>query len=306
MIKIFGHKSPDTDATASAIIWAWHMTHNQNTPTTPYVLGTPNTEAAFVLKHWNIDQPEIISAINKNDQVIIVDTNNPAELVENLDQAEIIQIIDHHKLVGGITTAKPIDITIKPLASTASVMATLMSELDMEALPREIKGLMLSCIISDTLAFRSPTTTTFDQTLAESLALELDININSYADQMFTAKSDVSHLSAEELIYMDSKQYSVQDKKFRVSVVETTDPQSILDRKSEITKALPIIAEKDGVDGVLFFIVDIIREESTFLLPDDITKQVALTSFEVKIDSDQILLPGVISRKKQIVPNLKY
>jgi manganese-dependent inorganic pyrophosphatase len=185
-------------------------------------------------------------------------------------------------------------------------MATLMSELDMEALPREIKGLMLSCIISDTLAFRSPTTTTFDQTLAESLALELDININSYADQMFTAKSDVSHLSAEELIYMDSKQYSVQDKKFRVSVVETTDPQSILDRKSEITKALPIIAEKDGVDGVLFFIVDIIREESTFLLPDDITKQVALTSFEVKIDSDQILLPGVISRKKQIVPNLKY
>lgn len=306
MIKIFGHKSPDTDATASAIIWAWHLTNNHHTPSTPYLLGKPNTEAAFVLKHWNIDQPDIISAVADTDQVVIVDTNNPAELVENLNDADIIQIIDHHKLVGGITTAKPIDISIKPLASTASVMSTMMTEAEMENLPREIKGLMLSCILSDTLAFRSPTTTEYDKNLAESLALELGLDLQNYADQMFAAKSDVSHLSVEDLIYMDSKKYPVQDKIFRVSVVETTSPQSILARHAEIVAALSTVAEKDEVDAVLFFVVDIMAAEAILFTPDEFTQSVANKSFDVSATGETVTLPGVVSRKKQMVPNLKY
>lgn len=304
--KIFGHYSPDTDATASAIIWSWYSNTVLNKPATPYVLGTPNTEATFVLQYWQQDQPNILTELNQNDEVIIVDTNNPDELPSNLGQANITQIIDHHKLVGGLSTNQPIDITIKPLASTASVMMTLMSDAAKKNMPTPIKGLVLSCILSDTLAFRSPTTTTFDQNLTESLATELKLDIHDYAQQMFAAKSDVSHLSALELIHLDSKVYPVQDKKFRVSVIETTTPKTILSRQQEIQNSIETLVSEGEIDGVLFFIVDILAEQATLLIDNDITKQVAESSFNQTVTEKTLVLPGVVSRKKQIVPTLKY
>jgi len=138
-LKIFGHRSPDTDATASAIIWAWYLSQ-QGIESTPYVLGTPNTEALFVLKEWGFDIPEILTSVSKEDEVIIVDTNNPEELFENINETSVVQIIDHHKLVGGIQTAGPIDITIKPLASTASVVYLMMGVDEVSDLPKNIAG----------------------------------------------------------------------------------------------------------------------------------------------------------------------
>ncbi|PCH93583.1 MAG: manganese-dependent inorganic pyrophosphatase, partial [Rhodobacteraceae bacterium] len=168
MIKVFGHKAPDTDATGSAIIWAWYLTA-QGTAATPYVLGTPNTEAAFVLERWGYETPALLEDVSADDKVVIVDTNNPAELPEHVNDAEIIEIIDHHLLVGGIKTKQPINITIKPLACCATIMAGMMGA-DLATAPREIKGLILSCILSDTLEFRSPTTTQIDIDMAKELA----------------------------------------------------------------------------------------------------------------------------------------
>ena len=157
MIKVFGHKAPDTDATGSAIIWSWFL-ETKELETTPYVLGTPNTEAAFVLKRWGYDTPALLEDVNADDMVVIVDTNNPAELPEHINDATIIEIIDHHMLVGGLKTNQPINVTIEPVASTATVMANMMGE-ELATAPDAIKGLILSCILSDTLEFRSPTTT---------------------------------------------------------------------------------------------------------------------------------------------------
>ena len=203
-VKIFGHKSPDTDATASALVWAWYL-NEKGTPAKAYVLGTPNTETLFVLKHWGFEVPELLNSVSAEDKVVIVDTNNPAELFDNINDTQIVQIIYHHKLVGGIETPAPIEFCIKPLASCASVMYTLMSDSDIAAMPKPIKGLMLSCVLSDTLEFRSPTTTDKDKEIASILAEQLDVNINEYAIKMFEAKSDVSHFSDEDLIKMDSK-----------------------------------------------------------------------------------------------------
>ena len=152
MIKVFGHKAPDTDATASAIIWAWYLEQKGETAI-PYVLGEPNTEAAFVVNYWGFDSPEILKDIEHEQDVIIVDTNNTAELPENINNANIIEIIDHHLLVGNLKTKNPISVTIKPLASTASIMAGMMGD-DLINAPKEIKGLILSCILSDTLEFQ--------------------------------------------------------------------------------------------------------------------------------------------------------
>ena len=303
-IKVFGHKSPDTDSTGSPIIWAWYLTEHRKTPAEAKLLGEPNTEAAFVLKKWNLPKPEIISGIAAGDKVVIVDTNNPAELPEGINDAEIVQIIDHHKLTGGLTTAGPIDITIKPLACTATIMHNLMGQ-NAAKMPREIKGAMLSCILSDTLEFRSPTTTEQDKALALELAKDLGIDVSAYAAELFEAKSDVGAFSDAELLRMDSKEYNVAGKELRVSVLETTAPKMILDRKASLMKSMESVAAEDGADQVLLFVVDILNEEATLLVPNDLVKRMAEASFGATVTGDTVVLPGVMSRKKQIIPALK-
>ena len=300
---VFGHKSPDTDSTGSPILWAWYLNEVMGGDAEAVLLGEPNTEAAFGLEHWNLPKPRIIDSVDEGQACVIVDTNNPAELPDAINAADIQAIIDHHKLVGGLETAGPIDITIRPLACTATIMIDLMGD-DAEKMPDWAKGAALSCILSDTLEFRSPTTTDHDKTLAEKLASELNIDLGRYAAQMFEAKSDVSAFSDAELLRMDSKEYAVGDTKFRVSVLETTAPDVVLSRKDSLMTSMGDVASEDGVDQVLLFVVDILNEEATLLVPNDLVKSVAEKSFSASVDGDSVVLPGVMSRKKQIIPNL--
>ena len=300
---VFGHKSPDTDSTGSPLIWEWFLNHT-GIEAKAALLGEPNTEAAFVAKHWGFDLPEIIKDVDNDQSCVIVDTNNPAELPANINNADVLAIIDHHMLAGGLETKKPINITIRPLACTATIMHQMMGD-HAGHMPKGIKGLMLSCILSDTLAFRSPTTTEMDRDVAEALAKDLDIDIEAYAGEMFEAKSDVSAFSDAELLRMDSKEYAVDGKKFRVSVLETTAPQIVLDRKASLMETMPKVAKEDKVDEVLLFVVEIIKEEATMLIPNDTVKAVAEKSFDATVDGDSVVLPGVMSRKKQIIPALK-
>lgn len=302
-IQVFGHKSPDTDSTGSPIIWAWYLSEVKGTPAKPVLLGEPNTEAAFMLQRWGLEKPEIINGVEPAQPVIIVDTNNPAELPSGINDADILQIIDHHKLVGGLETAGPIDITIRPLACTATIMYQLMGD-DTAQMPEAIRAAMLSCILSDTLEFRSPTTTDIDRSVANDLANELGISIPDYAAELFAAKSDVSSFSEAELLRMDSKEYEVSGKQFRVSVLETTSPAAILSRKDALMDAMDAVASEDGADQVLLFVVDILNEEATLLVPNDLVKAVAEKSFGASVSGDTVVLPGVVSRKKQIIPVL--
>ncbi|SDW71204.1 manganese-dependent inorganic pyrophosphatase [Ruegeria halocynthiae] len=301
---VFGHKSPDTDSTGSAILWSWYLNEVKGEQAQPVLLGEPNTEAAFMLERWDLPKPQIIEDVAEGAPVVIVDTNNPAELPANINSANIRAIIDHHKLVGGLETKGPIDITVRPLACTATIMVDLMGD-DAAKMPDAIKGAALTCILSDTLEFRSPTTTAYDRTVAEKLAAELGLEVSAYAADMFAAKSDVSSFSDAELIRMDSKEYEVDGTKFRVSVLETTAPGIVLDRKDSLVASMVDVAEEDGVDQVLLFVVDILNEEATLLVPNDLVKGVAEKSFGAVVDGDAVVLPGLMSRKKQIIPNLK-
>ena len=304
MIKVFGHKSPDTDSTGSPIIWAWYLSEVKGRPATPALLGEPNTEAAFVLKRWGLEKPEIIADVAPGEEVVIVDTNNPAELPASINDANVIQIIDHHLLAGGLKTKAPIDITVRPLACTATIMHDLMGA-DAARMPEPIRCAMLSCILSDTLEFRSPTTTAHDREVAETLARQLGISIPDYAAELFAAKSDVSAFSDAELLRMDSKEYNVAGKDLRVSVLETTAPRMILDRKASLMASMDGVAKEDGADQVLLFVVDILKEEATLLVPNDLVKRIAEASFGAKVTGDTVVLPGIMSRKKQIIPALK-
>ncbi len=301
---VFGHKSPDTDSTGSPLIWAWYLNDVKGVDAKPVLLGQPNTEAMFMLNRWGFDMLEIITDVADDQTCVIVDTNNPAELPANINGADVVQIIDHHKLVGGLETKGPIDITIRPVACTATIMFDLMGD-DAAKMPDNIKCAMLTCILSDTLEFRSPTTTDRDREVATHLAVELGISIPDYAAEMFAAKSDVSSFSDAELLRMDSKEYEIEGTKFRVSVLETTSPATVLDRKASLMDTMPTVAKEDGVDQVILFVVDILNEEATLLVPNDLVRGLAKTSFAVDATGDSAVLPGVVSRKKQIIPNLK-
>ena len=303
-VQVFGHKSPDTDSTGSPIIWAWYLNKIKGISAQARLLGEPNTEAAFVLNRWSLEKPAILTELADDTPVVIVDTNNPTELPENINATDITAIIDHHKLVGGLETKVPIDITVRPLACTATIMYDLMGQ-DADRMPEAIKGAALSCILSDTLEFRSPTTTDHDRDIANKLASDLGVDIPSYASEMFKAKSDISAFSDVELLRMDSKKYTVGHTKFRVSVLETTAPKLVLDRKDSLMASMRDVADQDGIDQVLLFVIDILRQEATFLVPNDLVKTVAQNSFGVDVLGDTIVLPGIMSRKKQIIPNLK-
>lgn len=303
MIKVFGHTAPDTDSTGSPIIWAWYLNEIRKTPAVAVLQGEPNTEAAWMLTRWDLTKPEIIADVAPGDDCVIVDTNNPAELPASIGQANVLEIIDHHLLAGGIKTGVPINITIRPLACTATIMHDLIGE-DMERAPDAIKGAMLTCILSDTLEFRSPTTTPHDRAVAEKLAADLGLNVTDYAAQMFAAKSDVSAFDDQALLRMDSKEYELGGKQLRISVLETTAPQVLLDRKAALMAAMPAVAAADGADEVLLFIIDILKEEATLLIPNDFVRQVAERNFGAKVSGDSVVLPGIMSRKKQIIPAL--
>jgi manganese-dependent inorganic pyrophosphatase len=300
---VFGHKAPDTDSTGSPLIWAWYLSHD-GIPAEARLLGTPNTEALWVAKRWGFDLPPVISDVADGQACVIVDTNNPAELPANINNADVVAIIDHHKLVGGLETKGPIDITIRPLACTATIMHDLMGHHVGHA-PAGIRGLMLSCIISDTLEFRSPTTTPHDRAVAERLAASLGVSIPELAAEMFAAKSDVSAFSEAELLRMDSKEYTVGGTDLRVSVLETTSPGVVLARKAALMAAMPAVAAEDGAHEVMLFVVDILNEEATLLVPNDRIKTIAEASFGCKVTGDTVVLPGIMSRKKQIIPVLK-
>jgi manganese-dependent inorganic pyrophosphatase len=305
MIKVFGHKAPDTDTTCCAILWAWYLNEHTRTKAAPYVLGPLNNETAFVLNRWGLPTPAILPALQSTDQVAIVDTNNPQELPENINDTTIMSIIDHHKLVGGLKTNKPLEMIIRPLASTATVIHDYIGD-HAETLPPAMQGLVLSCILSDTLAFRSPTTTPHDQSVAESIAKNLGVDIATYAAEMFAAKSDISSFSDAELIKLDSKKYEVGSKNFRVSVIETAAPQLVMTRKDGLVSAIKqCVQEESDCDEVLLFMIDILSESATAFTYNELTTQVIEKSFGVAVSGDTHALPGVVSRKTQIVPVLK-
>lgn len=303
-IKVFGHKSPDTDATVSAIVYAWYLNEVQKQPAEAYVLGDLNNETKYVLDRFNFNVPRLLGQLSSDDTIIVVDTNNPDELFENINDAELVEIIDHHLLVGGISTTTPISITMRPMASTASLIYTRINP-ELHTISKDLAGIMLAAILSDTLEFRSPTTTEEDKIIAEELANIAGVDMHELATEMFNAKSDISHLSPEEIITMDSKIYDIHGKQMRVSVVETTNPKYTLDQKDAVKERMITHAQENNLDDVLLFVVDILNEEATFVAATNEAKSLVEKSFNVTITDDTVVLPGVVSRKKQIIPELQ-
>jgi manganese-dependent inorganic pyrophosphatase len=305
MLKVFGHLNPDTDTTISAIAYAWYLTEHCDQEATPYVLGELGKEALYALKANGQPAPELLTELKEGDEVVIVDTNNPEELPATLSQATLRGIVDHHKLTGGISTSEPIEITMRTVGCTATVIWQLMQEKGVETIPAHIAGLMLAGIVSDTLKFTSPTTTESDRQAATALESMAQVSLDELATGMFDAKSDLTGMSAKDLLLSDSKVFELAGKKVRISSLETTKPANALAMQAELTEALEALKAEQHLDGAFFFVVDIINSAAELIVSSDFERGVAEKGFGLQFEGSTLALPGVVSRKKQIVPAIE-
>ena len=205
MKSIIGHKNPDTDTICSAIAYEAFLVA-KNVEAKAYALGEINNETKFVLEKFEVDFPEMINELPHNSEIILVDHNEKGQSIENLSDLDVVEIIDHHK--ANLRTDKPIKICIEPLGASCSIIAKKFLAKDLE-ISRKIAQVLIAGIISDTLFFRSPTTTETDKQLVEKLNKVAGINdLEVFSLEMFNAKSDVKNISTKDLVKLDYKQFN--------------------------------------------------------------------------------------------------
>lgn len=303
-VKVFGHIPPDTDSTCSAIVYAWYLSTFKSMDAQPTVGAEPNREAKFVLEHFGFKIPEPIGDLLEGQKVVIVDTNNPEELPKDIDKCEILEIVDHHKLAG-LKTPTPLNITIRTYASVPTVIWEIMNFEQREALSPEMAGLMLAAIVSDSLKFTSSTTTQKDIEVAHALAQIAGEDIDSLAEQMFAAKSDLTGMSVQDILLSDYKVVDAGSKQAMVAVLETTNTTSAMNIREELIAEAHKVKQAQGLDYLFFFVVDIISTKAIVFkmgsAEDDLVEQ----AFGAEFGNNAVLeLPGVVSRKKDMIPAL--
>lgn len=302
MTKVFGHKSPDTDATCAPIAYAWFL-RQKGEEAEAFVLGELNRETKFVLKTAKVEAPKLLDKLSEGEEVVIVDTNNPEELPANIDKVAIKAIVDHHKLFG-IKIEHPLEVYMKPVGCSSTLVYQLMQK-DNVVPSKEIATLMLSAILSDTLKFTSPTTTDDDKKTAEELTKIAGVNIDKHAEAMFAAKSDLTGMSAHDILVIDSKVFDFAGKKVRISSLETTKPENAKKLQAELLNEMEKIKRDENLYEIFFFIVNILKTNSELLVSNENAKELAKKAFNNDFSGDYMVLPGVVSRKKQIAPALE-
>ena len=302
-IKVIGHKVPDTDCTLSAIIMAdflekkWYKSEY-------FIQWKLNKETEFVLDYFWIEVPKIKTSFEAGTRVCLVDHNEKTQSLDNLEELEVEWIVDHHKF--DFKSKSPLYIKAEPLCSTGSILYKLYKENNFE-ISTKIANLILTCILSDSLLFRSATTTKEDTLIAEELKQISDIkNIDEFAMKMFDAKSDLWDISVLDLIKYDYKEFNFNWKKAWIGTLETTNPNYALWRKKEILEWLKTIKENDKLDFIMLSIVDILNEKNTTIILDEDAKIISEV-FNTEVNDNLADLKNRLSRKKQIVPELsKY
>lgn len=302
MSKVFvtGHKNPDTDSICSALSYA-ALKQAQGVEAVAVRLGEVNKETQYALDYFQVEAPELIASVEEKQAVMLVDHNEPAQSVDGLDKAELLEIVDHHRL-GGLNTADPIFVHIEPVGCTATII-TKMFDCQKVELPKKIAGLLLSAIVSDTVLFKSPTCTEQDKAAAEKLAVIAGVNLKEYGMAMLKAGADLGDLTPAQIAKTDSKPFSFGNYKAIVAQISVMDTADILAKKAELVAAMQELCQNEGYDMSLLMVTDIM-EESTELVFVGEPKQLIADAFGKDASGDSIYLPGVMSRKKQIVPQL--
>ena len=298
-ILVFGHKSPDTDSICSALVKAILDKKKNDVEHIPARLGNVNKETQYVLDYLGLEAPMFLENIEEGQKVILVDHNEFAQSANGIENAKIIGVIDHHR-ISGFQTAEPLYFTARPYGCTCTILYNMFKDSNIEIEKTEAV-LMASAIISDTLLLKSPTTTKKDVEALKDLATIANLDINTYGLDMLKAGTDLSSFSAKELLEIDAKCIDMKGNKVVIAQVNTVDIEDVLKSQKDLEAAINKKIEEENLDLFMFAITDIVNSNSEALVLGKRT-DIVEKAYNVKLENNRAFLPGVVSRKKQMLP----
>ena len=302
-ILVFGHQNPDSDAIGSSLAFAYLAKEAYGLDTEAVALGIPNEETAFVLDYFGVKAPRVVESAKAEgvDTVILTDHNEFQQSISDIKDVTVYGVVDHHR-VANFETASPLFMRLEPVGSASSIVYRMFKENNV-AVPKELAGLMLSGLISDTLLLKSPTTHVTDPQVAAELAEIAGVNLEEYGLAMLKAGTNLASKSAEELIDIDAKTFELNGNNVRVAQVNTVDIAEVLERQGDIEAAITAASKANGYSDFVLMITDIINSNSEILALGANTDKVE-AAFNFTFENNHAFLAGAVSRKKQVVPQL--
>ena len=301
-VLIFGHKNPDTDSICSSIVKAIIEEKRDGRKYKAVRLGNVNKETQYVLDYLGLELPELIEKVEEGQEVILVDHNEFNQSVEGIEKANILEVVDHHR-IANFETSEPLYYTARPYGCTSTILYEEFKKLG-HKIDKKEAVLMLSAIISDTLLLKSPTITEYDKKALEELGKISEIDVNEYGLEMLKAGTDLGEFSAEELVNLDAKNLDKEGTKYVIAQVNTVDIQDVLKRQEELEGAMKAEIEKKGLSLFVLAITDILNSNSEIIALGQKAEAVE-KAFDVKLENNCAFLEGVVSRKKQLLPNIE-
>ncbi|EKD99788.1 MAG: Inorganic diphosphatase PpaC [uncultured bacterium] len=306
-IYILGHISPDLDSIASAVEYAEYLKKTnryKDAQLIPLAAETPNKETQFIFDKFGVELPKLIDdiEIEQTDSFILVDHNEEAQRSPKIPSGKIIEIIDHHKI--NITFEAPLRIDVKPLGSTSSLIYDHFETAGIKP-TKEVQGLVISAILSDTQGLKSSTTTGYDSEIAHKIAKDADIDIEKLTFEIFRAKSDITGMTAFEIVTKDVKVYEMASHKVFIGVIETVEPQKVLEQKQALIEALSEVKPSKNVDMAYLFVVDILKSNSIGVFSTEEEGKILEKAFVGKAENGTIDIGPRTVRKKDIAPEIE-
>ncbi|KRM51930.1 manganese-dependent inorganic pyrophosphatase [Ligilactobacillus araffinosus] len=299
---VFGHKNPDTDAIVAAKAYSY-LQNKLGADTEAVALGEPNEETQFVLNYFNEPAPRVIkTASNEVDAVMLIDHNEAQQSVDDIKDVQVTHVVDHHR-IANFETSAPLYYHAEPLGCSSTIILKEFKQHGVEV-PANIAGMMLSAIISDTLLLKSPTTTDEDVAAVKELAKIAGVDYEKYGLDMLKAGTNLASKSDETLISQDAKSFDMNGTQVRVDQINTVDLDEVFDREDGLRAAIEKQNKENGYDLFLLMVTNILNSDTRLLVvgePQSVVEQ----AFGKKLENNKMDLPGVVSRKKQIVPPLE-
>ncbi|XZF77901.1 manganese-dependent inorganic pyrophosphatase [Bacillus sp. AL-1R] len=300
-VLVFGHKNPDTDTICSAIAYS-ELKKALGENAEAIRLGEVSAETQFALDMFKSEAPRLVEKVAaETNNVILVDHNERQQSADDIEQVRVLEVIDHHR-IANFETSDPLYYRCEPVGCTATILNKLYKENNIE-IKKEVAGLMLSAIISDTLLFKSPTCTNQDVAAAKELAEIAGVNAEEYGLEMLKAGANLADKSIESLVSLDAKEFQMGNYKVEIAQVNAVDTNDVLSRQAELENVLEGIVANKGLDLFLFVVTDILTNDSIAVAKGTATNAVE-KAYNVTLENNTALLKGVVSRKKQIVPVL--
>ncbi len=302
-ISVVGHANPDTDSVTSAIALATLLNAQgkEAKACMQIAVADLNPESTTVLKRFGLAAPELLTdAAGK--QIALVDFSDLAQGPANLNAAELAAIVDHHK-IGDVTTNNPILFRAEPVGCTATVLNKMYKEAGV-AIPKNVAGGMLAAILSDTVNFKSPTCTEDDKIAVSELKGVAGVtDTEELFMEMLKAKSAVEGVPAKDLLFRDYKDFDMKGNKVGVGQLELATLDQVANVRDELFKAMEAV-KADGRHSVLLMLTDVVKEGTDLVVLSDDPALIE-KAFDTKLDGNSMWIPGMMSRKKQTVPNLQ-